>query len=348
MNRNKCHEKDYTKTMRRVRAEWEPHNVVLMAFPHEETDWARYEDWEAVTAPFVRTAQAIAYYQMIYMLTRDAAAIKPLFCSTTNIIFIEAEYDDTWTRDYGAISLEEEGAKKLLDFTFDGWGGKFDATRDNAINTFLASKGFLGGTPVESIDYVLEGGSIESDGAGTIMTTSSCLCHPNRNGGLDKKGVEKHLREYLGAQRVLWLDHGTILGDDTDGHIDTLARFVNRDTIAYVTCDNPDDPHYKPLKAMEEQLRTFRTPEGDAYTLVPLPMPAPKLNAEGKRLPATYANFLITNGAVVYPTYKDPNDKKVGEILGGLFPDREIIPIGAMPLIEEGGSIHCSTMPLAF
>jgi agmatine deiminase len=334
--------------MKRLRAEWEHHNIVLMAFPHEETDWARYDDWETVTAPFVRTAQAIAYYQMVYMLTRDAAAIKPLFCSTTNIIFIEADYDDTWTRDYGALSLEEAGVKKLIDFTFNGWGGKYNADKDNAINTFLSSKGFLGGTPLEQIDYVLEGGSIETDGVGTILTTASCLCHPNRNGSVDKKTVENRLSDALGARRFLWLDAGKIIGDDTDGHIDTLVRFVNRDTLTYVTCDNADDPHYKSLKAMEEQLHTFRTAEGAPYTLIPLPMPSPKYNTGGQRLPATYANFLITNGAVIYPTFQDMHDKKVGEILKGLFPDREIIPIGAIPLIEEGGSIHCSTMQMAY
>jgi agmatine deiminase len=334
--------------MKRLRAEWEHHNIVLMAFPHEETDWAHYDDWEAVTAPFVRTAQAIAYYQMVYMLTRDAAAIKPLFCSTTNIIFIEADYNDTWTRDYGALSLEEDGGKKLLDFTFDGWGGKHNATKDNAINTFLSSRGFLGGTPLEQVDYVLEGGSIETDGAGTILTTSSCLSHPNRNGGRDKHDIEKQLTDALGAHRFLWLDHGEIIGDDTDGHIDTLVRFVNRDTLVYVTCNDPADPHHEALKAMEGQLNTFCTASGDPYSLIPLPMPDPKYGSDGQRLPATYANFLITNGTIIYPTYQDSNDKKAGEILKGLFPDREIIPIGALPLIKEGGSIHCSTMQMAY
>jgi agmatine/peptidylarginine deiminase len=199
-------------TDRRLRAEWEPHTVVLMAFPHEESDWAHYPDWEATTAPFVRIAQAIAYYQMVYLLCRDAAAIKPLFCSTTNIIFIETDYNDTWTRDYGALSLEQNGRKALLNFTFDGWGGKFEATKDNAVNATLASKGFYGGAPLEMIDYILEGGSIETDGEGTILTTTACLCNPNRNGGLDKSEVERKMTEYLGARRVLWLDHGYLAG----------------------------------------------------------------------------------------------------------------------------------------
>jgi agmatine deiminase len=335
-------------TDRRLRAEWEPHTVVLMAFPHEESDWAHYPDWEATTAPFVRIAQAIAYYQMVYLLCRDAAAIKPLFCSTTNIIFIETDYNDTWTRDYGALSLEQNGRKALLNFTFDGWGGKFEATKDNAVNATLASKGFYGGAPLETIDYVLEGGSIETDGEGTILTTTACLCNPNRNGGLDKSEVERKMTEYLGARRVLWLDHGYLAGDDTDSHVDTLARFVNHDTLAYVTCDNPEDEHYPELKKMEEQLKSFTTTDGKPYTLIPLPLPEAKYSENGQRLPATYANFLISNGAIIYPTYQDDNDKKTGEIFKGLFPGREVIPIGCLPLIEEGGSLHCSTMQIAY
>ncbi len=333
---------------KRLRAEWEQHNVILMAFPHDTSDWAKYDDWEAVTAPFVRIAQAVAYYQMVYMLCQDAAAIKPLFCSTTNIIFIEGEYDDTWTRDYGPLSLEADGQKRLLDFTFNGWGGKFEASRDNAITRWLGSRGFLGGAAIESVDYVLEGGSIDTDGEGTILTTSRCLCHPNRNGEVDRNTVESFLTETLGARRFLWLDHGYLSGDDTDSHVDMLARFVNRDTIAYVQCTDRGDEHYEALKAMEEQLQTFRTLEGKPYTLIPLPMPEPKYDKDTKRLPASYANFLITNGAVIYPTYTDPNDKKVGEILREVFPGREVIPIGVLSLIEEGGSLHCSTMQVAY
>ena len=334
--------------MKRIRAEWEQHTIVLMAFPHEETDWAQYENWESVTAPFVHTAQAIAYYQMVYMLCRDAEAVKPLFCSTTNIIFIETDFNDTWTRDYGALSIEENEQRKLIDFTFNGWGGKFEAVLDNGINRTLADKGFYGGVPMENYDYVLEGGSIESDGAGTILTTSACLCHPNRNGGLDKKEVERQLTDTLGSRRVLWLDHGYLAGDDTDSHVDMLARFVNTETIAYVKCDDREDEHYDALIAMEEQLQTFRTAEGNPYTLIPLPLPEAKYNKAGDRLPASYANFLISNGAVVYPTYKDPHDKKVGEILREIFPDREVIPVGCLPLIEQGGSLHCSTMQIAY
>ncbi|HHO42128.1 MAG TPA: agmatine deiminase family protein, partial [Epsilonproteobacteria bacterium] len=196
-----------------------------------------------------------------------------------------------------------------------------------------------------SIDFVLEGGSIESDGAGTILTTSECLCNPNRNGGLSKSEVELKLAKHLGAKRFLWLDSGYLSGDDTDSHIDTLARFVNSETIAYVKCDDKNDEHYEALEAMEMQLREFRTVDNKPYNLVALPMTKP-IFKDGSRLPATYANFLITNHALLYPTYDDPSDKIAGEIFKKLFPKLEIIPINCLRLIEQGGSLHCSTMQI--
>ena len=206
----------------------------------------------------------------------------------------------------------------------------------------------MGVTPLEQIDFVLEGGSIESDGQGTILTTSICLCNPNRNGGLTKSEVEVKLQETLGATRVLWLDHGYLSGDDTDSHIDTLARFVNSTTIMYVKCEDPEDEHYEALQKMEAQLKSFTTSQGEPYTLIPLPMCEAKYNDKEERLPATYANFLITNHALIYPTYSDKNDTKVGELFKEVFPDREIIPVNCLKLIEQGGSLHCSTMQIVY
>ncbi len=331
--------------MRRMKAEWEPQRAVLMAFPHEDTDWA--DDLESALSTFVRIAQAIAYAQPVYILCKSKESISDLFCSTHNMSFIEIPTNDTWTRDYGAISIEEMGESRLLDFRFDGWGGKFDASLDTLVNQTLHAKGYMGTTLLESVDFVLEGGSIESDGEGTILTTSQCLCNSNRNGGLSKEEIGLKLSEYLGAQRILWLDHGYLAGDDTDSHIDTLARFVDKASIAYVKCDDKEDEHYEALALMEEQLRSFRTPEGDTYRLIPLPMCEAKYDSSGKRLAATYANFLITNKALIYPTYRASTDKEAGEIFKSLFPRREIIPVDCMRLIEEGGSLHCSTMQIA-
>ena len=262
--------------------------------------------------------------------------------------FIEIPTNDTWIRDYGYISMHENGESKLLDFTFDGWGGKFEAALDNTVNRALHQKGYMGTTALEPIDFVLEGGSIESDGEGTILTTSACLCNPNRNGGLPKSQIETQLKTYLGANRVLWLDHGYLSGDDTDSHIDTLARFVNKETIVYVKCENKEDEHYIALQHMENELKSFKTAEGKPYQLIALPMCEAKYNDAGERLPATYANFLITNDALIYPTYDDLSDKKSGEIFKNLFPEKEIIPVNCLKLIEEGGSLHCSTMQVIY
>ncbi|MCF6243887.1 MAG: agmatine deiminase family protein [Sulfurovum sp.] len=333
--------------MRRMPAEWEKQQCVLMSFPHENTDWAE-DNLNDALSPFIRIAQAIAYKQAVYIICQDKDKTASLFCSTRNMTFIEIPTNDTWIRDYGYISIKEKEQTKLLNFTFNGWGGKFEASLDNSVNTILHQKGYMGTTALESIDFVLEGGSIESDGEGTILTTSQCLCHTNRNKGLNKKEVEKKLQETLGAQRFLWLDYGYLAGDDTDSHVDTLARFVNSQTILYVKCNNSDDEHYVALQKMEAQLKTFQTKEGRPYKLIALPMTDDIYNTMGKRLPATYANFLICNNALLYPTYNDKNDKTVHEIFKVLFPDREIIPINCLKLIEEGGSLHCSTMQVTY
>jgi len=332
-------------------AEWEKQQCVLMSFPHEETDWHNPDnakDLEASLSPFIRIAQAIAYGQAVYIICKDKKKIASMFCSTRNLTFIEIPTNDTWIRDYGYLSIKEDEEKKLLDFTFDGWGGKFEATLDNSVNSALHKKGYMGTTSLESIDFVLEGGSIESDGEGTILTTTKCLCNPNRNAGLSKQSVEKHLNDKLGTTRILWLDNGYLSGDDTDSHVDTLARFVNKETIAYVKCGNKEDEHFSALEKMEEQLKEFRTAEGKPYNLVPLPMTDAIYSDTGKRLPATYANFLICNDALLYPSYEDRNDAVVHEIFKGLFPDKEIIPINCLKLIEQGGSLHCSTMQVVY
>ena len=332
-------------------AEWEKQRLVLISFPHEETDWHNADnpsELEESLSPFIRIAQAIAYGEAVYIICKDKEKISNMFCSTRNMTFIEIPTNDTWIRDYGYISLREDDEVKLLDFTFDGWGGKFEAALDNAVNKTLYTKGYLGITPLEQVNFVLEGGSIESDGKGTILTTSECLCNPNRNSGLSKKEIEEKLHTHLGAQRVLWLDHGYLAGDDTDSHIDTLARFVNQTTIMYIKCDDTEDEHYPALLKMEAQLQGFTTTEGKPYTLIPLPMCEAKYNDTGERLPATYANFLITNDALIYPTYNDKNDARVGELFKEVFPDKEIIPINCLKLIEQGGSLHCSTMQVVY
>jgi len=331
----------------RLKAEWERQNAVVMALPNKNTDWAN-SNLEGAIANIVRIAQAIAFYQMVYMLCDDAKKAKEYFCSTANIIFIEAPYNDTWTRDYIALSAVEKNRDILLDFKFNGWGGKFEASLDNKVSKFLHSKGFFGRAKLKSFEFELEGGAIESDGEGTLLTTKSCLLNKNRNGGLSQSEAEEFLSKNLGAKKVLWVENSYLEGDDTDGHIDMLARFVNRDTIAYLKCQDSQDSHYKSLLELEKELKSFKTIDGKPYNLVPLPFTKPIYDKSGNRLPSSYANFLITNKALIFPTYKSSKDKIAQETFKKLFPNKEVIPIPCLNLIEQGGSLHCSTMQVSF
>lgn len=332
-------------------AEWAPQSGVLLTWPHQHSDWAA--SLEQVEPVFASIARAISHHEQVLiacfdaahaqhvkeLLTRTGARIDRLHlqCVTSN---------DTWARDHGPITILEDGNPLLLDFVFNGWGGKFDAALDNQITARLHSAGAFGATALRGIDLVLEGGSIESDGAGTLLTTAQCLLAPTRNPAYDRSDIEDCLRQVLGVERFLWLEHGYLAGDDTDSHIDTLARFPNADTIAYVTCDDPADAHYAELKAMAGELMNFRTRAGEPYRLVPLPWPQPRFDADGRRLPATYANFLIINDAVLMPAYDDPADDRALASLARCFPDREIIAVPCLPLIEQYGSLHCVTMQL--
>jgi agmatine deiminase len=263
--------------------------------------------------------------------------IHPIICAT----------NDTWTRDFGPLFIEQHHQFTGLDFKFNGWGLKFAADSDNLITSRLFDQHiFTVDTIYENhLNFVLEGGSIESDGKGTILTTSECLMSPNRNGGSNKFEIEKEIKDSFGAQKVLWLDHGYLASDDTDGHIDTLARFCNSETIAYIKCIDPADEHFDTLQKMENQLRRFSTTEGKPYNLIALPMADPVFEGN-QRLPATYANFLIINGAVLVPFYNSPKDQLAKETLASVFPGREVIGIDCRPLIKQNGSLHCVTMQL--
>ena len=261
------------------------------------------------------------------------------------VIIVGEPSNDTWARDHGFISLvDDQGGRRLLDFRFNGWGEKFPADLDNAINRRLYDEGKLKGEYIDCLDFVLEGGSIESDGKGTVFTTSCCLLAPHRNQPMTQEQIEERLKETLCAERIVWIDHGHLTGDDTDGHIDTLVRVCPDDTLLYVGCDDPEDEQYIDLRLMEEQLKTLRTLDGKPYKLVRLPMPRPIYDGED-RLPATYANFLVVNGAVLCPTYGQPDlDAEALHLIGEAFPDREIVGIDCRSIIKQHGSLHCCTM----
>ena len=261
------------------------------------------------------------------------------------VIIVGEPSNDTWARDHGFISLvDDQGGRRLLDFRFNGWGEKFPADLDNAINRRLYDEGKLKGEYIDCLDFVLEGGSIESDGKGTVFTMSCCLLAPHRNQPMTQEQIEERLKEALCAEMIVWIDHGHLTGDDTDGHIDTLVRVCPDDTLLYVGCDDPEDEQYIDLRLMEEQLKTLRTLDGKPYKLVRLPMPRPIYDGED-RLPATYANFLVVNGAVLCPTYDQPDlDAEALRLIGEAFPDREIVGIDCRSIIKQHGSLHCCTM----
>ncbi|MBR1788157.1 MAG: agmatine deiminase family protein [Bacteroidaceae bacterium] len=330
-------------------AEWARQSGVQLTWPHEDTDWKPI--LKEVTECYIRMALEIAQREKLVIVTPSPEAVNQLLRERLpsrvlpNITLVQAPTNDTWARDHGFITLQTSMGHLLLDFQFNGWGRKFPADLDNQICRRMMEQGVLNGQYEDHLDFVLEGGSIESDGKGTLLTTSQCLLAPNRNQPLSQAEIEERLRHYLFAERVLWLDYGYLAGDDTDSHIDTLARFCPNDTIAYVQCQDPNDEHHEQLRLMEEQLRTFRTLDGRPYRLLPLPMCSPQYDADGQRLPATYANFLIINGAVLLPTYRDPAlDEKARRQLQEAFPKHEIIGVDCRPLIEQHGSLHCCTM----
>jgi len=328
--------------MIRLPAEWERQEMILLAFPHNNTDWA--DDLKSAYSAFVKLASAICFNQKLIILvpSHDREKVKDMFCYHDRISFVSYESDDTWIRDFGPICVYKDGSRVIKDFEFNAWGGKFAYEKDNQATEFLHKNWYFGISPLEKVDFILEGGSIDSDGRGTILTTNKCLLNPNRN-NKSKDEIEKILKKHLGVNRILWLSHGYLAGDDTDSHIDMLARFVSEDTIVYVKTDDKNDEHYNSLNNMEKELKCFTRNNGEPYELIPLPLPKP-IYKDGKRLPASYANFLITNHTVILPIYRDEKDTEVIELFKKLFPDREIIPLDSRRLIEQGGSIHCSTM----
>ncbi len=328
---------------RRLPAEWEPQSAVQLTFPHAGTDWADMLD--EVLPVFVEIAETLARFERVLIVCSHAADTRQLLRNIPEerLLLVELPSNDTWARDHGGITVLENGQPLILDFVFNGWGLKFPADKDNLITGELSRRRVFR-APCVPGGLALEGGGIESDGQGTLLTTAECLLSPNRNPHLNQLQTEEALKTLFGLNRVLWLHHGFLEGDDTDSHIDTLARFCSPDTIAYVQCDDPQDPHFEALQQMETELRAFTQADGRPYRLVPLPWPDACFAADGHRLPATYANFLIVNGAVLVPLYRVAQDEAAMRIFEAVFPDREVIGIDCRPLIEQHGSLHCITM----
>jgi agmatine/peptidylarginine deiminase len=332
----------------RFPAEWEPQSAVLLAWPHEGTDWApRLADVERtyvqLVAAICRFQPALVCVASAALRARAATLLAEAGVDPARLRFFEVEYDDTWLRDSGPITLREGSGFRLLDFHFTAWGGKFEAGRDDQLVAKLHASGLLAPSRHQRIDFALEGGGIEIDGAGTLLSTWRCL--HERHPDLPRAELTAILESSLAQTRTLWLDHGYLEGDDTDAHIDTLARFAAPDAVVFQACDDPEDPHFRELGAMAAQIATLRTASGQAYRLFPLPWARP-IRDGGRRLAASYANFLIINGAVLMPAYGDPADDQAAAVLARAFPGRSIVTIDCRPLIWQNGSLHCVTMQL--
>ena len=333
-------------------AEWYTQSCVQLTWPHEDTDWRDYLD--DITETFVQIAKAVAHYEPLVIAAKYPERVREVLAESLNddemarVSIYECDHNDTWARDHAFITLvstiDASASCRLLDFRFNGWGEKFAADKDNRINRTLYDKGVFSGERVDYDDFVLEGGSIESDGRGTVLTTSVCLMAPHRNQPMTQAEVETVLKERLCARKIVWFDYGQLIGDDTDGHIDTIVRVCPDNTLLYVGCDDENDPQYADLKALENQLQQATDADGRPYRLLKLPMPD-ALYDDGDRLPATYANFLIINGAVIVPTYnQEENDARALELVAEAFPGYEIIGIDSQTIVRQHGSIHCLTM----
>ncbi len=324
---------------------------VILTWPHRHSDWK--DTLASIEPVYIDLARAIVDHEHLLVICHDTShrqhvqsVLNEAGVVLDRVVFVCVRTNDTWVRDYGPLSVAIDTRPVLQDYAFNAWGDKYGATLDDAVTGSLYAAGLFGTLEYQRLPLVLEGGSIDVDGAGTLLTTSHCLLSPTRNPGLGKVELEATLREHLGVERILWLNHGELAGDDTDAHVDMLARFCSSDTIAYSQCPDREDSHFAPLAAMEQELQAFRTPTGAPYQLVSLPLPRAIHDASGHRLPASYANFLVINGAVLVPQYDDPADAVARQRLQDCFPDRDIIPINCIPLIGQFGSLHCATMQL--
>lgn len=339
---------DNTLSTRVMPAEWERQDAILLAWPHCGTDWATM--LEEVQACYKKVSTAILSEMKLIVVTPHLDEVKKQLCdinNSHNIIYQTINTNDTWARDFGPIAVIDGKERILLDFKFDAWGMKFAACHDNLICRTMASNGIFNATFINCQDFVLEGGSIESDGCGTILTTNQCLLSPNRNSTLSQHQIEEVLRTRLGAKKVLWLYHGELVGDDTDAHIDTLARLAPNNTIIYVKCDDQSDEQYEPLKLMEDELKALRNMNEQPFNLVALPCPSPILDENNERLPATYANYLVTNNQVLVPIYgQRENDLRALETIQQVYTNRNVVGIDCNALIKQHGSLHCITMQI--
>ncbi|MBW4888727.1 agmatine deiminase family protein [Mucilaginibacter sp. HMF5004] len=325
-------------------AEWVKHTATWLSWPHKEESWPG--KIETIYKPYCEFIKIVAEGELVRINVADAnmeafakGELTKVGADLGKIEFFHFPSNDAWCRDHGPAFLINTATneKQIVDWGYNAWGGKYPPfDLDDVIPTKIGERF---GLPVYNPGIVMEGGSVDFNGAGTILTTTACLLNENRNPHLTKKQIEDYLKNYYGAKQILWLGDG-IVGDDTDGHIDDITRFVNHDTVVTVVEENEDDENYHILQENLETLKTFRLLDGKPLNIVELPMPSPVVY-DGQRLPASYANFYIANSAVIVPTYRDKNDEKALRILQECFPDRKVVGIDSTDIIWGLGSFHC-------
>jgi agmatine deiminase len=330
----------------RMPAEWEPHQATWLSWPHKRDSWPGH--FEPVEPAYTEIVRGLAACERVHINVLDAAHERHVgkllekAGVSGDILFHRFPTNDAWCRDHGAIFVVRGGkdaALAAVDCDFNAWGGKYPPfDLDNRIPEQMAA---VLGIPRFRAGMILEGGSIDVNGAGAMLTTEQCLLNANRNPSMTRAGIEERLRRLFGVAQVLWLGDG-IVGDDTDGHVDDLTRFVARDTVITVVADERDPENRPQLSGNRDRLGTMRLADGTPLKVIELPMPSPKF-CEGQRLPASYANFYIANGAVLLPTFRDPMDAEAARILAPLFPDRRVIPIDCLDIVYGLGTIHCLT-----
>lgn len=332
-------------------AEWAPQGAVLLIWPHEGTDWsANLADAEKA---FATTALAITRYEPVVVVCRDRnvreralSQLLEIGCSRAAVATVLVDTDDTWARDITPLTVMDDGLPVAIEWNFNGWGERYPHKKDAIFGRELIDSAGFATLGFQHAPAVLEGGAVDTDGAGTLLINRPTVLGPSRNPELDQASAEALFQRYLGIERTLWLDVPSLAGDDTDGHIDTLARFCGPKTIAHAAPRAGDDPNTEALTQLADQLAALRTAEGEPYELIPLPGPEPVTDSSGNPLPATYANFLIINGAVLVPSYAEAADGPALERLQAAFADRTVVPAPARTFLMQSGSLHCLTMQL--
>ncbi|MFT5251778.1 MAG: agmatine deiminase [Flavobacteriales bacterium] len=338
-----------TENNRRFPAEWEKQQGILLCFPHNGNDWPG--KYEAIQWAFVEFIKKVSLYETVFLVVADeklkekvSDMLERAKVDLKMVSFIIQKTNRSWMRDSGPIVIYNGKEREALNFNFNGWAKYKNYQLDKNVPATVASSLNLPLTPVmyKGKPVIVEGGAIDSNGRGTLLTSEECLLHPDiqvRNPGFTKEDYEAVFKEYLGITNVIWLGDG-IEGDDTHGHIDDLCRFVNEDTIVTIVETNPEDKNYAPLQDNLKRLQNSKLENGKAPVIVALPMPK-RLDFEDLRLPASYANFLILNKCILMPTFNDANDRVALNILAACFLDREIIGISAIDLIWGFGTLHC-------